>query len=75
MHADVERLTVDSTLCTFCVVEGGREEGLLSGFYWGAFAASSRPIAICDAHRIRLSFYFELVERLKEPSRDEEKKP
>lgn len=61
-HPDVERLTVESTLCTFCVVEGGREEALASAFYWGVQAAMDRPISLCDAHRIRLSFYFELSE-------------
>ena len=64
-HPDVESLTAESTLCTFCVVEGGLEEGILCGFYWGARAAKEGPISLCETHRIRLSFYFELSERIR----------
>ncbi len=64
IHSGVARLTNESTACTFCAAEGDLEIGLLCGFYWGAHAVTNGAISLCDAHRIRLSFYFDLTERI-----------
>lgn len=76
LHEHVEALTVESPACMFCLVVGGREEGLLHGFVSGARASADAVVLLCDAHRIRLSFVFYLHDRVKEafpplvPSRD-----
>lgn len=64
LHPDVERLTTESTICTFCVASGGLPEGLLSGFYWGVHAAREGAVALCFEHRVQLAFYFDLAERI-----------
>lgn len=64
-HQSVEALTCDFQLCTFCLAEGDREEGMLHGFVLGA-RALKRVVPLCEAHRIRLSFAFELTDRIEQ---------
>lgn len=54
--------------CVLCCIEGGLEEGLLAGFHAGVMTATRAPnepkLPVCVDHRIRLSFYFELADKL-----------
>lgn len=76
IHPRVQQLTVESDLCALCVAQGPPENYLAHGFLVAAQAAlDSRPIPVCDTHRIRLSFVFDLNDQVQAELNERAPKP